>query len=144
VFGEPLKGFRLLGGVMYIDSELTHTVNGAFDGNRAPATPKYNVNLGAEWDVPQVQGLTLTGRGIYSSSQYLDQANSKQIDAWERVDVGARYAFKVDEKAVTIRANVENVLDKRYWSSAGASDDSEPGLTLATPRTYILSATIGF
>jgi iron complex outermembrane receptor protein len=144
VFGEPLKGFHLLGGVMYIDSELTHTVNGAFDGNRAPATPKYNVNLGAEWDVPQVQGLTLTGRGIYSSSQYLDQANSKQIDAWERFDVGARYAFKVDEKAVTIRANVENVLDKRYWSSAGASDDSEPGLTLATPRTYILSATIGF
>jgi iron complex outermembrane receptor protein len=144
VFGEPLKGFRLLGGVMYIDSELTHTVNGAFDGNRAPATPTYNINLGAEWDVPQVQGLTLTGRGIYSSSQYLDQANSKQIDAWERFDVGARYAFKVDEKAVTIRANVENVLDKRYWSSAGASDDSEPGLTLATPRTYILSATIGF
>ncbi|MFJ3483283.1 TonB-dependent siderophore receptor [Pseudomonas sp. NPDC090202] len=142
VFGEPLKGFRLLGGVMYIDSELTHTVNGAFDGNRAPATPKYNVNLGAEWDVPGVQGLTLTGRGIYSSSQYLDQANSKSIDAWERFDVGARYAFKVEEKTVTLRANVENVLDKRYWSSAGASDDSEPGLTLSTPRTWLLSATL--
>lgn len=40
----------LLGGVMYIDSELTKTTNGTFDGNRAPATPKYNVNLGAEWD----------------------------------------------------------------------------------------------
>jgi len=144
VFGEPLKGFRLLGGVMYIDSELTHTTNGTFDGNRAPATPKYNVNLGTEWDVPRVQGLTLTGRGIYSSSQYLDQANSKEIDAWERFDVGARYAFKFDDKAITLRANIENVLDKRYWSSAGASDDSEPGLTLATPRTYILSATIGF
>lgn len=144
VFGEPRKGFRLLGGVMYIDSELTHTVNGAFDGNRAPATPKYNVNLGAEWDVPNVRGLTLTGRGLYSSSQYLDQANSKEIDSWERFDVGARYAFKVEQKDVTVRASVENVLDKRYWSSAGASDDSEPGLTLATPRTYLLSATIGF
>lgn len=144
VFGEPLKGFRLLGGVMYIDSELTNTTNGTFDGNRAPATPKYNVNLGAEYDVPPIKGLTLTGRGIYSSAQYLDQANSKEIDAWERFDVGARYAFKVDDKAITLRANIENVLDKRYWSSAGASDDSEPGLTLATPRTYILSATIGF
>ncbi|WP_110950243.1 TonB-dependent receptor [Pseudomonas bohemica] len=144
VFGEPREGFRLLGGVMYIDSELTHTVNGAFDGNRAPATPKYNVNLGAEWDVPNVRGLTLTGRGLYSSSQYLDQANSKEIDSWERFDVGARYAFKVEQKDVTVRASVENVLDKRYWSSAGASDDSEPGLTLATPRTYLLSATIGF
>lgn len=144
VFGEPLKGVRLLGGVMYIDSELTHTTNGAYDGNRAPATPKYNVNLGAEWDVPAVEGLTLTSRGIYSSSQYLDPSNVKEIDAWNRLDVGARYAFKVDDKHITLRANVENVADKRYWSSAGASDDSEPGLTLSTPRTYLLSATLDF
>lgn len=144
MFGEPLKGFRLLGGVMYIDSELTNTVNGTFDGKRAPATPEYNVNLGAEWDVPNVKGLTLTGRGMYSSSQYLNQANTKEIDSWERFDVGARYAFKVDDKDVTLRANIENVMDKRFWSSAGASDDSEPGLTLSTPRTYLVSATIGF
>ncbi|PBQ12343.1 TonB-dependent receptor [Pseudomonas syringae] len=144
MFGEPMKGFRLLGGVMYIDSELTNTVNGTFDGNRAPATPKYNVNLGAEWDVPGINGLTLTGRGIYTGSQYLDQANSKSIDSSERFDVGARYAFKVDQKDITLRANVENVMNKYYWSSAGASDDSEPGLTLSTPRTYLLSATIGF
>ena len=144
LFGEPLKGLRLLGGVMYIDSELTHTTNGAFDGNRAPATPKYNVNLGAEWDVPSLEGLTLTSRGIHSSSQYLDQSNVKEIEAWNRIDVGARYAFKVDDKHITLRANVENVADKRYWSSAGASDDSEPGLTLSTPRTYLLSATVDF
>ncbi|WP_455826645.1 TonB-dependent siderophore receptor [Pseudomonas graminis] len=144
MFGEPLKGVRLLGGVMYIDSELQKTTNGTYDGNRAPATPKYNVNLGAEWDVPTLEGLTLTSRGIYSSSQYLDQSNAKEIDAWNRIDVGARYAFKVDDKHITLRANVENVADKRYWSSAGASDDSEPGLTLSTPRTYLLSATVDF
>ncbi|MFY1030225.1 TonB-dependent siderophore receptor [Pseudomonas asiatica] len=144
VFGEPVQGVRVLGGVMYIDSELTDTIGGAYDGNRAPATPEYNVNLGAEWDVPGVNGLTLTARGIHSSSQYLDQNNSKQIDGWERYDVGARYAFKVDATQVTLRASVENVLGDRYWSSAGASDDSEPGLTLSTPRTYLLSATVGF
>ncbi|MDZ5737759.1 TonB-dependent receptor [Pseudomonas asiatica] len=144
VFGEPVQGVRVLGGVMYIDSELTDTIGGAYDGNRAPATPEYNVNLGAEWDVPGVNGLTLTARGIHSSSQYLDQNNSKQIDGWERYDLGARYAFKVDATQVTLRASVENVLGDRYWSSAGASDDSEPGLTLSTPRTYLLSATVGF
>ncbi|WP_439879147.1 TonB-dependent receptor [Pseudomonas prosekii] len=144
MFGEPLKGVRLLGGVMYIDSELKQTTNGTFDGNRAPATPKYNVNLGAEYDIPNVEGLTLTSRGIYSSSQYLDQSNVKEIDAWTRLDVGARYAFKVDDKRITLRGNIENVANKRYWSSAGASDDSEPGLTLSTPRTYLLSATVDF
>jgi len=144
VFGEPLEGFRVLGGIMYIDSELTDTIGGTYDGNRAPATPKYNVNLGAEWDVPAVAGLTFSARGIHSSSQYLDQANSKQIDGWERFDLGMRYAFKVEGRDVTLRANVENVMDERYWASAGASDDSEPGLTLSTPRTYLLSATVGF
>jgi iron complex outermembrane receptor protein len=144
VFGEPLKGVRLLGGVMYIDSKLEGTIGGLYDGNRAPATPKYNVNLGAEFDVPGVNGLTLTSRGIYSSSQYLDQANTKSIDSWKRLDLGARYAFKVDGKDVTVRASVENVMDRRYWESAGASDDSEPGLSLSTPRTYLVSATIGF
>ncbi|KKO15162.1 TonB-dependent receptor [Pseudomonas putida] len=144
VFGEPVQGVRVLGGMMYIDSELTDTIGGAYDGNRAPATPEYNVNLGAEWDVPGVNGLTLTARGIHSSSQYLDQNNSKKIDGWERYDLGARYAFKVDATQITLRASVENVLDDRYWSSAGASDDSEPGLTLSTPRTCLLSATVGF
>lgn len=144
VFGEPLNGVRLMGGVMYIHSELTDTVDGATDGNRAPATPKYNANLGAEWDVPAVKGLTLTARSMYSSSQYLDQANTKEIDSWTRYDVGARYAFKVNETDVTLRGTVENVANSRDWISAGASDDSEPGLTLSTPRTFVLSATFGF
>ncbi|MNP48699.1 Ferrichrome receptor FcuA precursor [compost metagenome] len=94
--------------------------------------------------MPALAGLTLTARGLHSSSQYLDQANSKQIDGWERYDLGARYAFKVDDKDITLRASVENVLDDRYWASAGASDDSEAGLTLSTPRTYLVSATLGF
>ncbi|MBJ9978157.1 TonB-dependent receptor [Pseudomonas sp. S75] len=143
-FGEPVDGFRVLGGVMFIDSELEGTAGGTNDGNKAPATPRLNANLGAEWDVPGLQGVTLTGRGIYSSSQYLDQANTKEIGSWERFDVGARYAFKVEGKDVTLRANVENVMNKRFWASAGASDDSEAGLTLSTPRTYLLSATVGF
>lgn len=144
VFGEPVTGVRLLGGVMYIHSELKDTVDSRFDGNRAPATPSYNVNLGAEWDVPQVDGLTLTARGIHSSSQYLDQANSKKIDGWERYDLGARYAFKVEGRDVTLRASVENVLNERYWASAGASDDSDAGLTLSAPRTWLLSTTVAF
>ena len=144
IFGEPLDGVRLLGGLMYIDSELTGTVDGLSDGNNAPATPELSVNLGAEVDVPVVPGLTLTARSIHSSSQYLDQANSKKIDGWERFDVGARYAFNVSGRDVTLRGAVENVMDDRSWTSAGASDDSAPGLTMSTPRTYLLSATVGF
>lgn len=142
LFGEPAQGFRLLGGLMYTDSELKGTLGSRFDGNRAPATPKLNLNLGSEWDVPWMPGFTLTGRVIYSSSQYLDQANAKEIESWERFDLGGRYSFKLNDTKVTVLGNIENLFDKSYWASAGASDDSEAGLTLSTPRTFLLSVSL--
>jgi len=36
------------------------------------------------------------------------------------------------------------VMNERYWASAGASDDSEPGLTISTPRTLVFSTTLAF
>ncbi|NMZ71039.1 iron complex outermembrane recepter protein [Pseudomonas peli] len=144
MFGEPLKGFRLLGGVMFLDSEQNDTTNGEFDGNHGTGAPEINANLGAELDIQSVQGLTLTARAIHTGSQYLDSANEQEIDSWERYDLGGRYAFKVGGKPVTVRATVENVLDKTYWASAATSSDSAAGLTLSTPRTVLLSTTVDF
>ena len=110
----------------------------------ASAAPEINANLGAEWDIDSLHGLTLTARAIHTSAQYLDAANEQKIDGWERYDLGARYAFKVGASPVTVRATVENVLDKTYWASAATSADSAPGLTLSTPRTWLVSTTVGF
>ncbi|MBX8576158.1 TonB-dependent receptor [Pseudomonas cichorii] len=144
MFGEPLSGVRLLGGVMLLDSEQTKTALGTFDGNRGTGSPEVNANLGVEWDINRLPGLTLTARAIHTGSQYLDAANNQKIDSWERYDVGGRYAFKLGDNPVTLRASVENVLDKTYWASAATSSDSAAGLTLSTPRTYLVSATVGF
>lgn len=144
IFGEPLDGVRLLGGVMLLDSEQSETTAGEFDGNHGTGAPDVSANLGAEWDIKSVRGLTLTARAIHTSSQYLDAANEQEIDAWQRYDLGGRYAFKVGDSPVTLRASVENVLDKTYWASAATSSDSAAGLTLSTPRTWLLSVTVGF
>lgn len=144
VFGEPLAGVRLLGGAMLLDAEQTRTAEGRFDGNRAVGAPVVNANLGVEWDLPYVQGLTLSARAIHTSSQYLDAANQQKAEAWQRYDLGARYALKLGDKDVTLRASVENVLDKAYWASANVPEGTATGLTLSTPRTWLVSATVGF
>jgi iron complex outermembrane receptor protein len=144
LFGEPLGGVRILGGAMLLDAELTRTANGSNDGNRAIGAPILNANLGVEWDLPQVQGLTLTARAIHTGAQYLDPANTQKADAWQRYDLGARYAFAIGETDVTLRASVENVMDKAYWASANVPDGTATGLTLSTPRTWLVSATLGF
>jgi iron complex outermembrane receptor protein len=135
---------RLLGGVMVLDSEQTKTALGQYDGKRGTGSPILNANLGLEYDINRLPGLTLTARAIHTGSQYLDQANEQKIDAWQRYDLGGRYAFKLGSNPITLRAAVENVLDKTYWASAATSSDAAAGLTLSTPRTWLVSATVGF
>ncbi len=137
VFGEPVKGTRLLGGVMLLDSELVRTANGTFDGNTPVGTPRWTATLGAEWDTPFQPGLTLTARAVYNGSQYLNNANTLKVSPWTRFDVGARYTFHQGGTPVTLRATVTNVLNKRHWmgTTGGA-------LAIGAPRTLLLSATM--
>jgi iron complex outermembrane recepter protein len=139
VFGEPVSGVRVLGGFMLLDAELTKTNAGVNEGNTAVGVAKVNVNLGSEWDLSYVPGFTLTARAIYTGDQYVNEANSREIPGWTRFDIGSRYVFTAHGKKVTLRANLENAFDKRYWSTA-----SQFGLTFGTPRTAILSATLDF
>ncbi|WP_246705314.1 TonB-dependent siderophore receptor [Rhizobium sp. RM] len=140
VFGEPVNGFRLLGGVTFIDAELARTSTARVDGNRVPGVPKTMISLYGEYDLPWVEGLTMTGRVLYSGSTLYDQANTQKIDDWTRVDLGGRYKFtRENGKAVEIRANIENVFNENYWASSARGF-----LAAGAPRTFMLSASFDF
>ena len=96
VFGEPVAGIRLLGGIAFIDAELVRTLGGQFDGNAAPGVPDMAINLYGEYDLPPwlAPGLTLTGRAIHTSRQFYNQANTQSVPDWTRFDAGLRYAFE--------------------------------------------------
>ena len=138
-FGEPLPGLRVLGGFTLLDARLSKTAGGLNQGNRAPGVPDFMLNIGSEWDVSFVKGLTFTGRVIYTSSQYINNANTQSVPAWTRLDLGARYTFEVARQGVTVRANVENVANAGYWTVANGTS-----LALSNPRTFLLSATLDF
>jgi len=140
VFGTVGRGVRILGGVTYIQARLTKTQDGAQDGNEAPGVAPWATNLGIEWDTPWAQGLTLSGRIINTSSQYIDNANTIKLPSWTRVDIGARYATRISGNNIVFRAGVRNVFNKNYWEGVPAS-----GLaTVGAPRTFMLSATMDF
>lgn len=140
LFGEPVDGLRLTGGVSFIRGKLEGAAVG--DGNVAPAVPSFTLNLYGEYDLPPalLKGLTVTGRMIHTSKQYFDNANNYSIPAWTRFDAGLRYSFEGQwGKPVTLRANVVNVANKNYWASTGVGL-----LSLGTPRTLLLSAQFDF
>jgi iron complex outermembrane receptor protein len=139
VFGEPVSGLRLLGGVTVMKTELKDTQNGANDGNRAIGVPSFQLNAGVDWDVPALQGVTLNGRMLRTGGQYADAANNLSLPAWNRFDIGARYTFTLDQRDVTLGVTVENVANEKYWESAQGGF-----LSQGDPRVAKLSATVDF
>jgi iron complex outermembrane receptor protein len=139
-FGQLAEGVRILGGVSFLQGELTNTANGTNNGHTAPGVPSVQLNVGGEWDTPFLPGLTLTGRVIYTSQQYYDNANTQQIPGWVRFDLGARYTFDAHGTPITIRGNIINVANNGYWAAANPTY----GLSLGTPRTFLLSTSFNF
>ncbi len=140
MFGEVTKGTRILGGVTFLDARQTKTQGGVNDGKKVMAIPDFNFVLGAEYDLPMVPGVTLTGRVNRVDETYLDPGNVITVPAWTRLDLGARYTFVApwNDKPATLRLNVENVLDNDYWLNRGGS------FSIAPPRTYLVSITSNF
>ncbi|MEI7293140.1 TonB-dependent receptor [Paraburkholderia tropica] len=137
VFGEVYKGVRLMAGATYINAVQLDT--GTNDGNRPIGVPSFMFNLGAEYDLPWVQGLTFSARYTHTGPQYLNATNTLSIKAWDTVDLGARYKTSVFGRPTTFRADVYNLTNKAYWSSTTGGY-----LTMGAPRTVLFSMTTDF
>jgi iron complex outermembrane receptor protein len=141
IFGEVAHGVRLLGGASYTQGILTTTAGGVDEGDEAPGVPRYLANLGAEWDLPWLQGVTLTGRGIFTGPQYVDAGNTQKLASSTIFDIGARYRTSIAHRLVTLRAGVDNVFNRSYWAGVYSGGGY---VYLSAPRTLRLSATVDF
>lgn len=142
-FGEPRDGLRLLGGWTVLDAELTRTAGGALDGRAPIGAPELQGNVNVEWDVPQLPGLTLEGRLVYTGEQAVDAANTVDLDSWTRLDAGVRYAFEASGRPLTLRARVENLADEDQWVAVGGYPGANY-LTLGAPRTLSVQISAEF
>ena len=142
-FGEITPTLRVLGGVAFIDGRLINTANGTNNGRKAPGVADVNLNVGAEWDTWFAPGLTVSGRLIYTSDQFINSANTLSIPEWTRLDLGARYTLTSpwNGKPIVVRFAVENVFNTAYWNQSYTSDGV---VTVGAPRTFLASSTFNF
>ena len=142
-FGEPLRGLRILGGVTLLDATQKSTGSAATDGRKVIGVPDAQGTFNVEWDVPGVRGLSLNARVIANRSSYADSANTLKVPGWTRIDAGARYTTDVQGRLVTVRARVDNLADRSYWSSVGGYSGAGY-LVLGAPRTVTVTASVDF
>jgi iron complex outermembrane recepter protein len=141
VFGEPLRGVRLLGGVSYIDSQYQNTGNPLTEGKKGVGIPNYTMTLSGEYDLPFLAGATVSGRFIQTGRQYANNTNTIALPSWNRFDLGARYTFKASQMRYTVRAAVENLANKDYWAGVSTSAST---LSIGNPRTFKVSMTVDY
>lgn len=134
IAGEITHGLRATGGLMLLDPILTHTQGGANDGQRAANTSPVNFNMGLDYDLPFVKGLSVTADVMYTHSEYIENAaHRRSIPGWVRLDMGARYVTKnpaVKDGKLSFLLNIDNITNERYWNSGGYNY-----LSLSAPRT---------
>lgn len=87
-----------------------------------------------------MSGLTVTGRYLFTDRAFLNLANTQMVPAWERVDVGVRYAASVGGRPAAIRLNITNLLDRAYFQAQGARNL----FVVAPPRLVTLTGSLNF
>ncbi|KAF1041419.1 MAG: Ferrichrome receptor FcuA [Herbaspirillum frisingense] len=129
--------------VAAIRARASDTGTAAYDGQQVVNVPRLRSAVYADYAIPGVDGLNAMGSWLYSGSKPATRDGSASLPAVHVFNAGLRYQLRLNGHAATLRANIDNVFDKRYWKDAGQYlGDSY--IHLGAPRTARLSLQYDF
>ncbi|UZW54499.1 TonB-dependent siderophore receptor [Sphingobium sp. JS3065] len=136
VYGNLTSRLSVIGGATVLDASLSKTALTTNIGNRPIGVPKLQVNMGADWK--PWQRFSVNSSIIWTGRQFIDTANRHALPAWARMDVGLGYVAPVGQRDITLRANVSNVTNNKYWTGVASFGTFFQG----NPRTLSFSAAV--
>ncbi len=135
-----------------LDAKLVQAANDSANGKRVIGVPKVAANWLTEYDIAMVPGLSVNANVHYVGNRAANTTNTVWLGSYTTLDLGAKYTTKhFYGKELTVRLNVDNITDERYWASAfsgnysGATSSSEGGSAfLGNPLQARLTTSIAF
>ncbi|VTX93550.1 TonB-dependent siderophore receptor [Acinetobacter ursingii] len=101
-------------------------------GNRPAGASKIQAVVQADWNIPYIEGLSVHGDIRHYGDTWYNDENTIKFDDYTLVNIGGGYQTRISNKPVTFRADVNNLLNKKYWMNSGAGE----------PITFVLSAKV--
>ena len=156
--GRITQNLSVLGGFTYIDPKMHNVSIAGANRKVANGIPKLNANLMFDYVIPGTDKLAISTNFHYTGKMYLDDLNTQHTPSFFVTDLGIRYTSEhlLGDKT-TLRFNVNNVFNKKYWagmypaSADGAGGlnvtsvlGSANGVTLGESRSFMLSAEVKF
>lgn len=134
--GRITTNWSIVGGYAYQDGEIKTTQSAtAVAGNRLAQLPRHTFSLWNRYNINESWGL---GLGlIYRDSIFASVDNAVTLPSFVRFDAALYYRLNEHFRA---QLNVENILDKEYYSSAHSNNNITPG----SPRVFRLTLVATF
>ncbi|MDD3483186.1 TonB-dependent siderophore receptor [Azovibrio restrictus] len=134
--GKLTRNLTLIGGLTLLDASVKENKqNPALEGKRPVGVAEKMFKIYGEYTIPGFEKLTLNGGINYVGEFYGDNANTDRMPGYALLDLGLRYTLAAGEYPLTLRLNVNNVTDKRYWVNQYYLGDA---------RTVVMSANLRF
>ncbi|WP_350283295.1 TonB-dependent receptor [Nitrosomonas sp.] len=133
--GKVTDNLTIMGGGTLMDIGVEKSNNPALEGKKPTNAASRMGKIYAEYALPWIPGLSLTGGIYYTGEKYANVANTDKIPSYTLYDIGARYSTRLYDKSLIVRLNVINLTGKDYWQNANY---------LGIPRTIAFSASMNF
>jgi len=136
VAGRITERWQVMGGYAWQTGEILATQSASAPaGNRLAQLPRHSASLWNRFDVTPTFGFGIGA--IYRGEFFASTDNTVTVPGFTRFD-GALF-WDVSEH-VHLQLNIENLLDKEYYSAAHSNQNITPG----APRGAMLSARFTF
>jgi len=133
--GRLARDWQIVGGYAYQDAHVTSATTAAPKGAQVSQVPHHTFSL---WNNYRFAGKLGAGLGlIHRSNMFAAIDNKVILPGYTRADAALYYT--ITEK-VSLQANLENLLEKKYFINADSNDNISPG----SPRSVRFSLTWKF
>jgi iron complex outermembrane receptor protein len=148
VQGGVTHDLSLFGGATYIDAKLIGTGVATTNNKFVVGVPQFKGDLAADYHPDIFRGAALTAAIHAESDRAATDTNNSFAPAYTTFDLGARYTVPLFSRPTTLRFQVINLTDVRYYSSiADGNIVGSPGANTAysgAPRTFQASLEVNF
>jgi iron complex outermembrane recepter protein len=120
VAGPVAKGLYLVAGNVWLDATVSgeEVASGAI-GRRPIGTFRRHSIASLDYQIPGIAPLSINAGFEATSARTANAKDSLRIPARAVLHLGGRYRFKVAQKPVLLRANVQNVFNTFGWAVGG-------------------------
>ena len=134
--GKITDALTIIGGFSDFNASVQQTSNPALVGKEPVGVSEVMAKMYAEYAVPYLEGLTLTG-GVYVTGPfYGNNTNTNKLPSVATGDLGFRYVTnRIAAQPVILRFDVVNIADASYWQTPNF---------VGNPRTVAFSLSTRF